>query len=346
MKTMRIPRFGRTGTAAVAAALILASGLARPALALDLSGVGEAFKSSVANDVGQCREKITGLNMESVKGVLGCLVDALKKAAANALVGLAKALYDEGVNLLRTNAPAAKEKLQALADKLGAIFSPVKPIAAAVIAGIGAGSSAFADQAATCRDKIVALDLESAKGVFECLKSALSGSLKVAGGEMVRSLFDQAIDLLRTNAPAAKEKLQSLADKLAAVFSPVRAIAGPVIAGINAGSTQFVDEAAKCREQITGLNKESAQGVFGCLKTAFTGAVKTAGIEAVKGFFDEFLDLLRSNCGRAAAKLAELVGKVASVIPQAQSLSGTVLDALNNGCNGALDKAKGLVPIP
>jgi ElaB/YqjD/DUF883 family membrane-anchored ribosome-binding protein len=302
----------------------------------------KGFLAEAAKYIGPIKEA-----WAKAKDVLGQLAkpgsfDNVVQAAGSEM---ATRLFDEFIKILRNNAPAAKAKLQELADKLSAVLPAVKAIAVPVVAGIDAGASAFVDEAAKCRDRITGINKESAQGVFDCLKTAFTSAAKVAGVEALRSLYDEFINLLRTNAPAAKAKLQSLADKLVAVFPASKAIADPVLAGINAGSSAFADNAAKCRDQITGLNQESAQGVFGCLKTAFTSALKTAGVEALRSLFDEFAGLIKSNCGKAASKLSELIGKISAVIPQARDLSDTVLTALNNGCNGIVEKVTNLAPI-
>jgi hypothetical protein len=328
-----------TGAASLTAAALLTLGFSDPAKALDLSSAGQQFSKTLADEAAPCKGKITGLNLESFKGVLGCLVTALKKAAMNALVEVAKSLYDEAMNLLRTNAPAAKAKLQDLVDKLAAAFPPVRALANPILAGLGAGSAQFVDEGAKCRDRITGIDRESATGVFECLKSALSGAAVTAGVTAVQALFDEFVNLLRTNVTAAQGKLRSLVDKLAAAFPPVRALAEPVVAGLNAGSSAFVDAAAGCKGEIKGLNRESATGVFNCLKTAFSSAAKTGGTAAAQALFDEFIGLLRTKAPAAQAKLKAVADRVAQAFPPIRAVADPVIAGIGAGSSAFVEDA-------
>src|SRR5206468_8590272 len=131
--------------------------------------------------------------------------------------------------------------------------------------------------------------------------------------------------LWRTNLPKAKAKLQELADKLPR-RDEVKSLAGAVIKGLDAGATKFADDAALCRQMITGLNAESVKGTFECLKMAFRAGASAAGAGIAQGLYDEFINLLRTNLPKAKAKLQELADKLPA--PDAvKSLAGALRKA-------------------
>jgi hypothetical protein len=248
-----------------------------------------------------------------------------------AAITLAKTLYGEFIDVLKKNAPAAKAKLQALADKAKTVLPAVGSLVGPILEGLGDATADVIDEAASCKDKIIGFNQEAMHSLFGCLRRALERGVAFGG-------FDGFINLLKTNVPQAKQKLEWLAGKLAAVFPPAKTLVGPITAGLDAGSSTLVGEAQKCRREITGLNKESAQGVLSCLGTALKSAGSAALAGAVKGLFDEFILLLRSGCDKAIGKLGELVSKVAAVVPQVQSVSGSLVPLLTTACEGGVDK--------
>jgi ElaB/YqjD/DUF883 family membrane-anchored ribosome-binding protein len=214
------------------------------------------------------------------------------------------------------------------------------------LAEVGKGfASSLAGEAAGCRDKITGINLESVKGVFGCLIEAVKKTAKEALVNLMKALYDKGLELLKANAPAGKAKLQELAGKITAILPAAKSVIDPVLGGLDTGGEAFVEEAAKCKDHIKALDLESVKATFTCLGQAAKTGAKAGAVAIVQGLFDEFVRLLRSGCGMATQKLAALAEKVAAVVPQAKSLVGPAIEAVQNGCNGAVDKVSN-VPLP
>ena len=245
--------------------------LVDPVLAGLKTGAGKFADEAVL-----CREAITGINLASLKGAFWCLQQAFKTGVSTAGAGIAQALYDAFVKLLRTNVPEAKKKLQELANKLPKLPVDVKTLAQSVVAGLNAGATKFANDALLCRQMITGFNLESIKGTFGCLKLAFKTVVAAPGGGRALGLYNAFVKLLRTSVPKAKAKLQEFADKLS-LPAKVKALARSVIAGLPARANPFVDDAVLCWRMITALDVESVHRTFSCLKLVFrTGAGSTA----------------------------------------------------------------------
>jgi hypothetical protein len=197
---------------------------------------------------------------------------------------------------------------------------------------------ALATKAAECKGKITGINLQSVKDLASCLIDAAKGAAKSALLDLARGLYDEGIELLKSNAPKAKAKIEELAEKITAVLPQAKMLVGPVLAGFTTGSETMAGEAAKCREKITALDLATVKATFECLGAALKTSGKAAGAAVLQGLFEEFVGLLHKGCALATGKLGELAGKVASLIPAAKGIIEPILSAINSGCNGALDK--------
>ena len=104
----------------------------------------------------------------------------------------------------------------------------------------------------------------------------------------------------------------------------MQALAQSVLAGLNAGATKLVNDAALCRQMITGFNVASVKGTFGCLKMAFKSVVTAPNSGRALGLYNAFVKLLRTSAPKAKAKLQELADKI-KLPPKVKALAQSVL---------------------
>ena len=195
-----------------------------------VAAAGKGFVEALAKSALACKSKLSGVSVQAVKDVAACLLVAVKGAAKDALVNLARGLYDDAIGLLKTSAPKFKEKLQALADKLAAFVPPAKQLIAPILAGATAGSDSLVAEAAKCRDQITAIDLATVKATFACLRGALAG----AGMAAVNTAFAEFKSLLQTNCLAALGKLRSMASLITTAVPALKSTGDRIIGKLEA----------------------------------------------------------------------------------------------------------------
>jgi phage-related protein len=200
-------------------------------------------------------------------------------------------------------------------------------------------ASDLADKASACKSKITGIRLDVVKATFGCLVAAVKEAARAAILNLVRALYDQAVTLMKDNAPKAKEMLTTLGDKVGSFVPAVKDFIKPVVDGlVGAGGDKLVSEAAKCKANIKALDVPSLQATFSCLATAVTTALKGAGVAVVQGLFEVFIQKLRQGCASGAQALGNLVGKLKSLVPAAGAVIDQVTGFIQTGCNGAVDK--------
>jgi phage-related protein len=245
------------------------------------------------------------------------------------LSGAADFIITEGLKLLRKiGFEFVANKAAELANKaIDAIGRKLKGLAANVdskIAPILDKVKGFLKEA----EKYVApLKAAYAKVKMGLEMASKKGGLgTIVGVGLARTLYDEMVKLLRNNAPAAQKKLQELADKAKAVFPTVGQLVGPILDALEYATGNFADQAGRCRERITGFDKESLNGVFQCLKGVVENSLALGG-------FDSFVNLLKANVEAAKKKLEWLAGKLTAVLPAARTLAGPVVSGLHGGAD-------------
>jgi hypothetical protein len=195
---------------------------------------------------------------------------------------------------------------------------------------------------------------EKVKGAFSKVKGVLNilaskpsfGDVMAAGlGELARGLYNKALDWLGKNK-------QKAADKIGELVSKVRFLSGLkdiLLGGFNEGGDAFLSGARACGStHIQGSDiKKIASGLLGCLKDTALSAVKTAGVGALRGAWDAFVNFLGQSCDKAVTKLGEFAGKVTKIplLNKASGLVNSAIDALRAGCTGAVEKVAAANPV-
>jgi hypothetical protein len=298
----------------------------------------DAGAAKAVDDAALCRSTITGLNLESAKGVFGCLKLALRSGATAAGARMAGRLFDQFVRDLRAAAPAAKAKLRALSAMLATVVPAVKALAKPILDAVGPATAALADDALVCRSTITGLNAATAKGVFQCLALVFRKRLETAGASVAQALYDQFVSALRASVSKAKTKLQELTAKLAAALPSARSLAKPVLDALDSRAARAAPDAALCRRMITGFNPDSAKGLYGCLALALRGAAGAAAnsIGTARALFQAFAQMLRTNVAMARTMLNALADVLSGALPTAKSLAAKIGGRLRATAAGPL----------
>lgn len=328
----------------LAAGALLAAGLnvATVAEASELGDVGKSFAKALVTDAKACGKQIKGLKIQYFKSALNCLVTALKKAAKNALVQGARALFNMGVAAIGNNLPKAKELLGKLVNMLPR--GMLQNAGNAALAALTDGAKQFVGEAQACGKYIGASLSQSASRVFGCLKTVFVKAARATGGALVKnvakSLFDDAVNALGSNLPKARGLFQKLVNLLPG--GALRNAGNAALGALNAGSSRFVNEARACGDQIGTNFRQSASAVFGCLRTAFIGAAKATGqavaLNVARSLFNDAIGWLGRSVPQARTRLQKLV----NLLPAGalRDAGGAALGALNDGSRAFVNQAR------
>jgi putative component of toxin-antitoxin plasmid stabilization module len=278
----------------------------------------ESGATKFVGDAAACRQFITALDGAALKGVFGCLKQALRTGVGAVGAGIAKSLYDEFIKLLRDDRTLAqaKAKLKALAAMLP---NEVKPVAKLVVDEIGVGARQFVDDAAMCGSVITGVNLASARALFRCLKLALRQGVKAVGGSVARKAFDAFVAMLRKNVVQAKALLQRVAQTLVTVLPGARSVVTEIAAAIGPQTTRAIADIAACGGTLKTLDLESVRGFFSCLRLAVRSATQV-GAAKFREYFGKFVRELRGNANTARIRLRALAKALRPYVPQAVSL--------------------------
>jgi hypothetical protein len=138
-----------------------------------VQAAGKAFVRSLGRRASACKGRLHSVDAAAFRSLASCLFASAKAAAREALVVLARGLFDELIAKLRAGDARAREAFAAFVDRIASVVPEVGALARPLAEKVGAASRAFVNEAARCRSRIVWISPASARDVVQCLKSAL-----------------------------------------------------------------------------------------------------------------------------------------------------------------------------
>lgn len=306
--------------------------------AVDALGTGTGM---FADGVKACGVHITAISMPVLKKTLSCTWEALKKAGAGAALALAKNLWNELADGITRLGPKAATLVDKLVSKIP--IAALRNIAGPLKAAIGTGSELLGGEVKKCGSKITTISLDVFKSVFQCGIAALKTAGKGALLALAKGLWGELANAIEKGGPAAGGLVDKLMSKL-----PIKSLAslGAVLkSAIGTGAGKLATDFRKCGDKITAISGVVFKAVFNCGIAAVKSAAKATGIAVVQGLWDEMVNMIGRNCTKAADLLGGLANKVAAVFGPAKALAATIGTALKSGCQGVTDKVANLNPV-
>lgn len=269
-----------TGAAAAKAYFdVVGSRFGLDALKTALSAAGAAGPAAVAR-LGACDDRIVALDKASAEALARCVQAAVVGTGTGTVVGtvtgtalaIARAAYDKVIAVLRKDKNAGIGQLRLL---LSSMNVSSEPAAQDLLGGVDKAATTFVDDAAACRDVIVALDKDTGQALLRCLGKALKGGAVAVADAAVgalRTLVDDLVKAAQLKAAEAKTKFLALVDMLKAVYKDATTRATVIAQRLAGGVKIAATDAAVCKQGVTGMNQQSADALLGCLDLVTRGA--------------------------------------------------------------------------